>query len=103
MYQYPQYRGQQSRSNGRRRKRQVKRQDVVELGGQRCQRKWHEVSREQQQPADHLDCEKECGKVRCADGDKKLNRQRICWWRLVDELEKSIQPKNGKDQSQQVA
>src|SRR5690348_12215890 len=37
--QYPHYRGHQSRSNGRRRKRQVKRKDVVELRRQRRQRK----------------------------------------------------------------
>src|SRR5580698_3880949 len=46
--QYPQYRGHQSRSNGRRRKRQVKRKDVVELRRQHGQRKRHEKAGEQQ-------------------------------------------------------
>ncbi len=41
--------------------------------------------------------------MRLADGDKKLNRERIRRGRLVDEVEKSIQPKDRKDQPQQVA
>src|SRR5258707_5959715 len=88
--QYPQYRGHQSRSNGRRRKRQVKRKDVVELRRQHCQRKRDEVARKQQQPTEHLHREKEHGKVRCADGNKELDCQRIRRERLVDEVEKSI-------------
>lgn len=94
--QYPQYRGHQSRSNARRRKRQMKRKDVVELRRQRCQRKWHEVARKQQQPTEQLNREEECGKMRLADSDKKLNRERIRRGRLVDEVEKSIQPKTVK-------
>ena len=49
----------------RRRHRQVKRQDVVELRSQQCQRKWHESAEEQQQPTKHLPREEERGKVRC--------------------------------------
>src|SRR6266567_847861 len=44
--QYPQYRGHQSRSNARRRHRQVEREDVVELRSKQCQGKWHEVAGE---------------------------------------------------------
>src|SRR5580700_11832339 len=91
--QYPQYRGHQSRNNARRRKRQVKRKDVVELRRQHCQSKWHEVARKQQQPTEQLHREEECRKMRLADGDKKLKRERIRRGRLVDEVEKSIQPK----------
>src|SRR4029077_6117973 len=101
--QYPQYRGHQCRSNARRRKRQVKRKDVVELRRQHCQSKWHEVARKQQQPTEQLNREEECGKMRLADGDKKLNREWIRRGRLVDEVEKSIQRKDRKDQPQQVA
>src|SRR5271154_2399949 len=71
--QYPQYSCHQSRRNARRRKRQVKRKDVVELRRQRCQRKWDEVAGEQQQSAKNLHSEKEVGKVRCADGNKELD------------------------------
>src|ERR1700675_2034062 len=88
--QHPQYRGHQSRRNTCRRKRQVKRKDVVELRRQDGQRKWHEVARKQQQPTNDLHGEEECGKMRCADGDKKLNRERVRRRRLVDKLEKSI-------------
>src|SRR5580704_3355838 len=98
--QYPQHRGHQSGSNRRRRKRQVKRKDVVELGRQHCQRKWHEVAEEQQQSAKNLHSEKERSKVRCADGNKELHRQRIRRWRLVDEIEKSVQPKDRKHKAQ---
>src|SRR5579862_2850110 len=101
--QYPQYRGHQSRRNARRRKRQVKRKDVVELRRQHRQRKWNEITRKQQQPAEHLNREEECRKMRLADYDKKLNSERIRRGRLVDEVEKSIQPKDRKDQPQQVA
>src|ERR1700683_1017633 len=90
--QYPQYRGHQSRRNARRRKRQVKRKDVVELRRQHCERKWHEVAGEQQQSAKNLHSEKEGGKVRCADGNMELHFQRIRRGRLVEEVEKSIQP-----------
>src|SRR6202163_2277874 len=96
--QHPQYRGHQRRRNARRRKRQVKRKDVVELRRQRCQRKWHEVARKQQQPTEQLNREEECGKMRRADGDKKLNRKRIRLGRLVDEVEKPVQRKDRKDQ-----
>ena len=97
--QYPQYRGNQSRSDGRRRKRQVKRKDVVEFGRQRCQRKWHEVARKQQQPTEQLNREEECGEVRFADGDKKLHRQWIRRRRLVDEVKKSVQPEDRKHEA----
>src|SRR5260370_9817367 len=92
--QYPKYRGHQSRSNGRRRKRQVKRKDVVELRRQHCQRKRDEVARKQQQPTEQLNREEECVKMRLADGDKKLDCQRIRRGRLVGEVEKSVQPKD---------
>jgi DNA invertase Pin-like site-specific DNA recombinase len=62
----------------------VKRNDVVELRRQHCQRKWHEVARKQQQPTEQLNREEECGKMRLADGDKKLNRERIRRGRLVE-------------------
>src|ERR1700730_17145542 len=75
--QYPQYRGHQSRSNARRRKRQVKRKNVVKLRRQHCQRKRHEAAQKQQQPTEQLKREEECGKMRLADGDKKLNFERI--------------------------
>src|ERR1700675_793559 len=101
--QHPQYRGHQSRRDARRRKRQVKRKDVVELRRQHCQRKWHEVAGKQQQPTEHLNREEECGKMRLADGDKKLTCERIRRRRLVDKVEKSVQPKDRKDQAQQVA
>src|SRR5580692_1859587 len=101
--QYPQYRGHQSRTNARRRKRQVKRKDVVELRRQHCQRKWYEVAGEQQQSAKNLQSEKEGSKVRCADGNKELECQWIRRGRLVEEVEKSIQPKDRKGQAQQVA
>ena len=97
--QYPQYRGQQSRGNGRRGKRQVKCQDVVELRRQRCQGKWNEVARKQQQPAEHLHGEKERSEVRCADGNKELDRQWIRRRWLVDEVEESIQPKDRKQKA----
>src|SRR5580658_3968421 len=100
---YPQYTGHQSRRNARRRKRQVKRKDVVELRRQHCQRKWHEVAGQQQQSAKNLQSEKESRKVRCGDGTKELHCQRIRRGRLVDEVEKAIQPKNRKGQAQQVA
>src|SRR5580700_2159644 len=93
---YPQYRGHQSRTNGRRRQRQVKRKDVVELRRQYCQGKRHEVAGEQQQTTKDLHGEEESGKVRCADGNKELHCQRIRRWRLVDEVEKSVQPKDRK-------
>jgi hypothetical protein len=51
----------------------VKRKEVVELRRQRCQRKGHEVARKQQQPTEQLNREEECGKMRLADGDKKLS------------------------------
>ena len=60
---YPQNRGHQSRRNARRRKRHVKRKDVVELRRQHCQCKWHEVAGEQQQSTKDLHGEKECGKM----------------------------------------
>src|SRR5580704_15138408 len=88
--QYPQYRGHQSRSNGRRRKRQMKRKDVVEFRRQHCQCKWHEVARKQEQSTKDLQQEKEGGKVRCADGNKELHCQWIRRRRLMDEVEKSI-------------
>jgi hypothetical protein len=44
--------------------------------------------------------EKECSKVRCADGNKELHCQRIRRGRLVDEIEKSIQPKDRKHKAQ---
>jgi hypothetical protein len=98
--QYPQYTRHQSRSNARRRKRQVKRKDVVELRRQHGQRKWHAVAEEQQQSAKNLRREKERGKVRCADGNKELHRQRIRRRWLVDEVEKSVQPKDRKHKAQ---
>jgi hypothetical protein len=101
--QYPQYRGHQGRRNARRRKRQVKRKDVVELRCQHCQRKWHEVARKQQQSTKDLQGEEERSKVRCADGNKELDCQRIRRRRLVDEVEKSIQSNDRKDQPQQLA
>src|SRR5580700_5301389 len=81
----------------------MKRKDVVQLRRQQSQRKRHEVARKQQQPSEQLNCEEERGKMRFADGDKKLNRERIRRRRLMDEVEKSIQPKDGKDQPQQIA
>ena len=102
--QHPQYTGYQSRRYARRRKRQVKREDVVEFRRQHCQRKWHEVSGEQQQSAKNLHSEKEGGKVRRADGNKELGCQWIREGRpRGDEVKKSIQPKNRKGQAQQVA
>src|SRR5271154_867805 len=98
--QYPQYRCHQSRRNARRRKRQVKRKDVVEFRGQHCQRKRHEVTRKQQQSAKDLHGEKERSKMRYADGNKELHCQWIRRWWLVDEVEKSIQSKDHKDQAQ---
>src|ERR1700675_2024946 len=94
--QHPQYRGHQRRRNARRRKRQVKRKDVVEHRSKQCQRKGHEKAGEQQQPTNDLHGEKERGKVRCADGNKELDCQRIRRRRLVDEVEKSVQPKDRK-------
>ena len=52
----------------RRRKRQVKRKDVVKLRRKQRQRKRHEKAGEQQQPTKQLHREEERGKVRCADG-----------------------------------
>jgi hypothetical protein len=101
--QYPQYRRHESGSNAGWRKRQVKRKDVVEFRRQQCERKRDKVARKQQQPTEHLNREEECGEVRCADRDKKLNRERIRRRRLVDEVEKSIEPENDKDQPQYVA
>src|SRR4051794_819487 len=88
--QYPKHTGQQTRSNARRRHRQVKRQDVVEHSGQQRQGKGHEKARKQQQPTEDLYGEKESGKVRCADGNKELHCERIRRWRLVDKVEKSV-------------
>src|SRR5271163_1393144 len=98
--QYPQYGSQQCRRNACRRKRQVKRKNVVELRRQRGQRKRHEVAGEQQKSAKNLHREKECSKVRCADGNKELHRQRICRGWLVDKVEKSVQPKDRKHKAQ---
>src|SRR5580692_594048 len=98
--QYPQYRGHQTRSNARRRKRQVKRKDVVEHGSKQCQGKGYEKAGKQKQSSKDLHGEKERSKVRRADGHKELDCQRIRRGRLVDEVEKSIQPKNRKDQPQ---
>jgi hypothetical protein len=47
-----------------------------------------------------LNREEERGKMRFTDGDKKLNRERIRRGRLVNEVEKSIQSKDRKDQPQ---
>lgn len=55
--QYRQYRGHQGRSSARRRRSQVKNKDVVELRRQRCQCKWHELCRKQQQPTEQLNRE----------------------------------------------
>src|SRR5450432_287580 len=98
--QHPQCTSHQSPRNARRRKRQVKRKDVVQLRRQHCQRKWHEVARKQQQSAQDLHGEKERSKMRLADGDKKLNRERIRQGRLGDEVKKSVQPKDRKHQAQ---
>ena len=78
----------------------MKRKDVVKLRRQQRQRKRHEVARKQQQPTEQLNREEERGKMRFTDGDKKLNRERIRRGRLVDEVEKSIQSKDRKDQPQ---
>ena len=51
---------------------QVKRKHVVELRSKQCQGKWHEKAEEQQPPTKDLHGEKECSKVRCDDGAKKL-------------------------------
>ncbi len=59
--QYPQYGGHQSRSNARRGKHQVKRENVVELCRKQCQRKWHEKTGEQEQSPKNLHSEKERG------------------------------------------
>ena len=63
----------------------MERKNVVKLRRQQHQRKRHEVARKQQQPTEQLNREEERGKVRFADGDQKLNRERICrggggWW-----------------------
>jgi hypothetical protein len=41
--------------------------------------------------------------MRLADGDKKLNRERIRRGRLVDEVEKSIQPEDRKRKAKEIA
>src|ERR1700692_2890497 len=97
--QNPQHASDQRGRDARRSHRQVKRKDVVELRSKQCQRKWHEKAEEQQQPAKHLPSEEERGKVRCADGNKELHCQRIRRWRLVDKVEKSIQPKDRKNKA----
>jgi hypothetical protein len=58
---------------------------------------------EGKQPANQLHGEEERGKMRRADGDKELYRKRIRRRRLVDEVEKSVQAKERKHQSQQIA
>ena len=84
--QYPQYRGHQSRRNTRRRKRQVKRKDVEELGlptasaqGARRSPKAIAAHREQLNSR-----RKNGGEMRLADGDEKLNRRADFagggWW-----------------------
>src|SRR4029077_5020853 len=98
--QNPQHASDQSRRDGARGHRQVERQDVVELRSQQCQRKWHESAEEQQQPTKHLPREEERGKVRCDDGAKKLYRLQLRGRRLVDKVEKSVQPKDRKHQAQ---
>ena len=80
--------------------RQVKRKDVVELRSKQCQRKWHEKAEEQQQPTKDLHREEERSKMRRADGNKELYRKRICRRWLVDEIEKSVQAKDGKHQAE---
>src|ERR1035438_6662522 len=81
----------------------MKRKDVVKLRRQQRQRKWHEKAGEQEQPTKDLHREEEGGEVRCAGGNKELDCQGIRQGRLVDEVEKSIQPNDSKYQPQQIA
>src|ERR1700694_4749998 len=74
----------------------------VELSCQQRERKWHEVAGKQQQPTNQLNGEKERCKMRRANGNEELNRQRICRRRLMDEVKKPVQAKNRKHQSQQI-
>src|SRR4029077_11642128 len=70
--QNPQHASNQRGRDALRRHRQVKRKDVVEFRSQQRHRKWHESAEKQQQPAKHLPCEEERGKVRCDYGAEKL-------------------------------
>jgi hypothetical protein len=49
-----------------------------------------------------LNREEERGKMRRADRDKELDRQRIRRRGLVDKVEKPVQAKDGEDQPQQI-
>jgi hypothetical protein len=54
-------------------------------------------------PPINCTAKKNAAKMRRADGDKELYRKRIRRRRLVDEVEKSVQAKERKHQSQQIA
>src|ERR1700722_11779943 len=93
----------QCRRNACRRKRQMKREDVIKLRRKQRKRERHKEARKQKQAANQLHREEERGKMRRADGDKELYRQRIRRRWLMDEVEKSVQAKDCKHQPQQIA
>ena len=79
----------------------MKREDVVELRRQHCQREWNEKARKQQQPTEQLNREEERSKVGWLTiAPKNCNASGLVGWRLMNKIEKSIQPKDRKHKAQ---